>query len=89
MSNKTSKKKSERGERKPRSGTLAMSIDQFCDRHDISPAFYFVLRGRGEGPATMQVRGRTLISAEAAAAWRAKHTTPVANIISKEQVEVT
>jgi hypothetical protein len=69
-------KKKKRGPPKPRSATLAMSIPQFCDRHGISEAFYHVLRQRGEGPDTMQIGARTLISAEAAAQWRVKHTTP-------------
>jgi hypothetical protein len=76
MPNSKAKKRGERGEPKPRSGTLAMSIPQFCDRHGISEAFYFVLRQRGEGPDTMQVGARTLISVESAAQWRVKHTTP-------------
>jgi hypothetical protein len=69
-------KSKKRGKPKARSGTLAMSITQFCDRHGISEAFYHVLRERGDGPETMQVGARTLISVEAAARWRAERTTP-------------
>jgi hypothetical protein len=75
MSNK-SEKKQRRGPPKSRSATLAMSIPQFCDRHGISEAFYHELRKRGEGPDTMQVGARVLISIEAAARWRAERTTP-------------
>ena len=60
-----------RGKPKPRSGSLAMSIAQFCDRHSISEAFYYLLRKEGKGPDTMEVDGRVLISNEAAARWRA------------------
>ena len=63
-----------RAEPKPRSGTLAMSIPQFCDRHGISEAMYHVLRQRGEGPETMQLGGRVLISVEAAERWREQRT---------------
>ena len=65
-------KERKRGPAKERSGTLAMSIKQFCDRHSISEAFYYELRKEGKGPDTMDVDGRVLISNEAAARWRAE-----------------
>ena len=49
---------------------MATSIRAFCAAHDISIDTYFRMQRRGEGPQTMKVRGRTLISAEAARAWR-------------------
>jgi hypothetical protein len=49
---------------------LALSIRQFCDSHDISIDTYFRMARVGNGPQTMRVGGRTLISIEAAAAWR-------------------
>jgi hypothetical protein len=48
----------------------AYSIAQFCKRHAISQSFYFALQAAGQGPRTMKVGGRVLISKEAARAWR-------------------
>ena len=52
----------------------AFSIRAFCKRHSISESFFYKLRSLGLGPAIMRVGGRTLISREAAAAWRKQHT---------------
>jgi hypothetical protein len=49
---------------------MAYSIRQFCALHGISIDTYFRLQRQGLGPATMKVLNRTLISVEAAAAWR-------------------
>ena len=48
----------------------AFSITKFCERHGISESFFHKLRAKGLGPVTMKVGTRTLISVEAAAAWR-------------------
>jgi hypothetical protein len=48
----------------------AYSIKQFCKRHGISQSLYHELRKQGLGPLTMEVRGRVLISKEAARRWR-------------------
>ena len=49
---------------------LALSIPEFCEAHGISAGFYFKLKRQGEGPREMKVGARTLITIEAAAAWR-------------------
>jgi hypothetical protein len=49
---------------------FALSIRQFCASHDISIDTFFRAQRAGLGPVTMKVGGRTLISVEAAAAWR-------------------
>jgi hypothetical protein len=49
----------------------AYSIEQFCAAHGgISEAFFHKLVSEGRGPKLMKVGARTLISVEAAAAWR-------------------
>ncbi len=48
----------------------ALSVDQFCEAHHISRAYFYTLMKRGEGPRIMKVGKRRLISVEAAAAWR-------------------
>jgi hypothetical protein len=60
--------------RKTRSAVAlsAYSIEQFCQAHGISIDLYFKMQRQGLGPATMKVGGRTLISIEAAAAWRSE-----------------
>ena len=50
----------------------AYSIKAFCKRHSISPSFYHKLVKAGLGPRTMKLGSRTLITAEAAAEWRAE-----------------
>ena len=52
------------------------SIRQFCEAHNISVDTYFRLQRAGLGPVTMRVGGRTLISVEAAAAWRRDRELP-------------
>jgi len=49
---------------------LAMSIREFCTAHRISEDLFFKMRRQGWGPVVMRVGSRTLISVEAAAAWR-------------------
>lgn len=51
-----------------------MSIDQFCQAHEISRQFFNKLNKAGSGPAIIKVGRRVLISIEAAAAWRARYT---------------
>jgi hypothetical protein len=61
--------------RKPPSvdpNALALSIKAFCVLHNISEDQFFKMKREGWGPAVMQVGSRTLISHEAAAAWRAE-----------------
>jgi hypothetical protein len=53
---------------------LAFSIPEFCALHGISTSYYFLLRQRNEGPEELRIGRRTLIAAEAAAAWRAERT---------------
>ena len=55
----------------------AYSIRRFCERHDISEAFFHKLRGLGLAPVVMKVGARTLISREAAARWRGEREAAV------------
>ena len=48
---------------------LAFSVIKFCERHGFSRAHFYNLP-LDQRPRTMKVGGRTLISVEAAAAWR-------------------
>jgi len=49
----------------------AYTVATFCADHHLSKAFLYKLIGEGKGPRLMKVGRRTLISAEAAADWRA------------------
>jgi predicted DNA-binding transcriptional regulator AlpA len=49
---------------------LAMSISEFCEAHGFSVALFHKLRKKGQTPRLMKLGARTLISLEAAAAWR-------------------
>ena len=57
----------------------AISVDGFCREHSISRAHFYNLLKRGQGPAVMKVGKRTLISDEAAVAWRRAMEKPVAD----------
>jgi hypothetical protein len=51
----------------------ALTILEFCHEHGrISKSFFHRLVNEGKGPRLMKVGRRTLISAEAAADWRAQ-----------------
>jgi hypothetical protein len=61
--------------------TLAFSVSQFCAAHNISRAFYYLLKKRGIAPASMKVGKRELISAESALEWRNRLTsTPLSSV---------
>lgn len=49
---------------------LALSIREFCQAHNLSIDSYFRMHRSGLGPQTMKIGARTIISIEAAAAWR-------------------
>jgi hypothetical protein len=49
---------------------MVYSIKEFCEAHDLSVAYYYILRQQGAGPKEMKVGRRWLISKDAAAAWR-------------------
>ena len=47
-------------------------VNAFCEAHKISRSFLYKLIAEGQGPRLMKLGRRTLISAEAAAEWRAQ-----------------
>jgi hypothetical protein len=49
-----------------------MSIPMFAAEHGISRSLLYKLLAEGRGPKISKIRGRTLISVEAAAHWRAQ-----------------
>ena len=49
---------------------LMMSVAEFCRDHGISRALFYELLKDGRGPTVAKVGRRTLISSEAAEAWR-------------------
>jgi hypothetical protein len=52
------------------SPAAAFSIKEFCEVHRISQEMFFKMKRAGWAPRIMKVGSRTLISTEAAAAWR-------------------
>src|SRR5262249_48711920 len=56
----------------------AFSIRQFCKAHAISEDMFYKMKREKWGPTTMKVGSRTLISVEAAAAWRRRQEHPAA-----------
>ena len=51
-------------------GRKTYTVPQFCADHNISRASFYNLLSEGKGPTIMKVGSRTLVSVEAAAAWR-------------------
>ena len=52
-------------------GRKASTIDDFCDRHRISRAFFYKLKNQGLAPRITALGSRRLIFEEDEAAWRA------------------
>jgi hypothetical protein len=46
------------------------SVKEFCCQHGISRALFYKLRQEGNGPGVIKAGKRTLITNEAAEAWR-------------------
>jgi predicted DNA-binding transcriptional regulator AlpA len=49
-----------------------LSVPAFCRDHGVSRSLFYRLLKEGQGPRLTKVARRTLISAEAAAEWRAR-----------------
>ena len=62
----------------------AYSPAQFCTDHGIARTTLYALFKEGRGPTTFKVGRRTLISNEAAAAWRARMEEQTAAHAQKE-----
>jgi hypothetical protein len=58
----------------PASPPVAFTVKEFCQAHRISVSYYHELKKLGRGPREMLLGTRRIISAEAAAAWRAENT---------------
>lgn len=55
---------------------MVLSVKEFCQYAGISPALYYLLQKRGEGPAETRIAGRVLILKETAAAWLRSKEVP-------------
>lgn len=49
---------------------VTYTVQQFCDSHQLGRNLFYKMLAQGTGPAIMKVGRRTLISREAAVAWR-------------------
>jgi hypothetical protein len=58
----------------PASPPVAFTVKEFCEAHRISVSYYYELKKLGRAPREMMFGTRRIISAEAAAAWRAENT---------------
>jgi hypothetical protein len=50
----------------------AHTIPSFCESNAISESKYFSLKRQGKGPREIELGGRTIITPEAEAYWRAE-----------------
>ena len=62
--------KTERTPTKVDAARAALSVREFCLTYGISRALFYVLLREGTAPRVMRVRGRLLISADAAKDWQ-------------------
>lgn len=70
--------------------TAAYNIPKFCNAHGISEAFYYKLRGDGLGPDETRLGKKNkvvLITAEAAARWRAERERASAKKKKQQQAK--
>jgi hypothetical protein len=59
------------------SARCAFTISEFCEAHRISRSKLYMLWREGTGPRTKSIGNKRIITAEAAAEWRAAgETTP-------------
>lgn len=49
----------------------AFTISQFCEAHNMSRAFFYILKKKGQAPKIIELGGKRLITREAAEKWRA------------------
>jgi len=69
-----------------------LSVSAFCADHGVSRSLFYRLSKEGRGPRLTKIARRTLISAEAAAEWRARmeqetaHTTQPPNVIDHQRL---
>jgi hypothetical protein len=50
---------------------FAFTIPEFCNAHRISLGFFYELQKSGRAPRVKRIGARRIVTAEAAAAWRA------------------
>ena len=48
----------------------AYSVEEFCQRHNISRGTFYNMRAAGNGPVEARIFHRVLITRESAEAWR-------------------
>ena len=53
----------------------ACTISQFCEAHNMSRAFFYILKKKGQAPKIVELGGKRLITREAAEQWRASLTS--------------
>jgi predicted DNA-binding transcriptional regulator AlpA len=51
------------------------TVTEFCSLHRISRSLFYKLLRHGQGPRVMKVGARSLITSEAAQAWRRNNET--------------
>ena len=49
-----------------------LTVEQFCEAHQITKVLFYAIKKVGVGPRIMKVGRRTLITLEAAAEWRSR-----------------
>ena len=62
----------------PSASPPVYSVPEFCEAHRISRSLFYKLVAEGKGPRIFKAGSRTLVSDEAAAAWRRRMEEPAA-----------
>lgn len=64
------KKRKKRVRRKRGVAPTALTVSQFCERNQISPAHYYNIKAQGKGPREMSVGRSKRITLEAERDWQ-------------------
>lgn len=48
----------------------ALSVEKFCELHDISVSFFYKLKKQGKAPKTLQIGARRIITPDAVKDWQ-------------------
>ena len=62
---------------------FAFTVQEFCEAHRISRGLFYTLVKEGAGPRLMKAGRRTLITADAATAWRRRMEAVTAEGVSQ------
>jgi hypothetical protein len=90
-SSQSKKKRKRKGRPVSVTGRKAFSVSEFCDRHNLSRAFFYELKKQGKAPRVTELGAKRLITEEDETTWRqamaAASDRPVGDASHSESLE--